>query len=104
MTVTVDLTDDISLGVVSLPHGWGHDVEGARLNVARRYPGVTNNRLSPGDLVDVISGNAVLNGIPVTIEAGPVFHHAPIHHADQRVDATEQAGEPELYGNACFAG
>jgi anaerobic selenocysteine-containing dehydrogenase len=103
--VAVEITDDISPGVVSLPHGWGHDVDGARLNVARRYPGVTSNLLSPGDLLDVISGNAVLNGIPVTVEAGPVHHDAPVvRHADHPIDALERPGEPELYGNAGFAG
>lgn len=68
VTVVVEVLDDMSPGVVCLPHGWGHDRKGARLAVAGRRPGVTNNILSPGELVDAISGNAVLNGIPVTVE------------------------------------
>ncbi len=67
VTVPVEITGDISPGVVSLPHGWGHGRDGTQLTVAGRRPGITNNILSPGDLVDAISGNAVLNGIPVTV-------------------------------------
>jgi hypothetical protein len=54
-------------GVVSLPHGWGHDVEGVRLNVARSHPGVNSNVLTDERLLDRPTGNAVLNGIPVSI-------------------------------------
>jgi anaerobic selenocysteine-containing dehydrogenase len=65
--VPVEVTDDILPGVVSLPHGWSQDHDGMRMEVSRRYAGVLNNFLSPGDLLDEISGNAVLNGIPVTV-------------------------------------
>ena len=54
-------------GVVSLPHGHGHDAPGARLSVASRRPGVNSNLLSDETLLDALSGNAVLNGIPVEI-------------------------------------
>jgi anaerobic selenocysteine-containing dehydrogenase len=63
------VTDGIMPGVVSIPHGWGHDGAGVELGVARRYAGVNSNVLSDGTLVDPLSGNAVLNGIPVTVEA-----------------------------------
>ncbi len=69
VTVPVEITEDVTPGVVSLPHGWGHDRPGAQLDVARRHAGVGSNLVSPGDLLDPISGNAVLNGIPVTVEA-----------------------------------
>jgi anaerobic selenocysteine-containing dehydrogenase len=65
--VAAEVTDDIRPGVVSLPHGWGHDLAGSRLRVASRRPGVNNNRLNPGTLVDEASGNAVVNGVPVTV-------------------------------------
>ena len=67
--VEVELTDAIMPGVVSLPHGWGHDLSGTRLRVAANAPGVNSNRLSDEESLDVPSGNAVLNGIPVEIEA-----------------------------------
>ena len=65
--VAVEVTDDILPGVVSLPHGWSQDHDGMQMEVSRQYAGVLNNYLSPGDLLDEISGNAVLNGIPVTV-------------------------------------
>jgi anaerobic selenocysteine-containing dehydrogenase len=70
----VEITDRIRPGVVSLPHGWGHDADGARLGVAAEHAGVNSNVLADEELVDVPSGNAVLNGIPVTLApvAAPV--------------------------------
>jgi anaerobic selenocysteine-containing dehydrogenase len=62
----IEVTEDIISGVVSLPHGWGHDMEGARLGVAIERAGVNSNLLSTGD-VDPLSGNAILNGIPVEV-------------------------------------
>jgi anaerobic selenocysteine-containing dehydrogenase len=61
-----ELTEEIMRGVVSLPHGWGHDLEGTDLSVASGRPGVNSNRLSTGEM-DPVSGNAVLNGIPVVV-------------------------------------
>ena len=62
----VEVTDEIMPGVVSLPHGWGHDLEDTDLAVASRRPGVNANRLSTGEM-DPVSGNAILNGIPVDV-------------------------------------
>ncbi len=67
LDVPVEVSDEMMPGVVSLPHGWGHDLDGVQLSVAREHAGVNNNRLAPGHLVDVISGNAVVNGIPVEV-------------------------------------
>ena len=66
----VELTDAIMPGVVSIPHGWGHDAPGLRMEVARGHAGVNSNVLSDESRVDAVSGNAVLNGIPV--ELAPV--------------------------------
>ena len=63
----VEVTDEVPPGVVSLPHGWGHDAPGARLSVASRRPGVNSNVLTDPTQLDPLSGNAVLNGIPVTV-------------------------------------
>jgi anaerobic selenocysteine-containing dehydrogenase len=67
--VPVQVSDEMMPGVVCLPHGWGHDKRGTRLAVAAEHPGVCNNVLAPGDLVDAPSGNAVVNGIPVEVVA-----------------------------------
>jgi len=58
-------------GVVCLPHGWGHDVDGIRMKVAAAHPGVASNVLTDDRDFDTISGNAILNGIPVEISAAP---------------------------------
>lgn len=63
----VEVNDAMMRGVVSLPHGHGHDAAGARLGVAAQRPGVNSNLLSDETLLDALSGNAVLNGIPVEI-------------------------------------
>jgi hypothetical protein len=61
------VSDEIIRGVVSLPHGWGHDKPGTRQRVARKNAGINSNLLAPGHLVDVPSGNAAVNGIPVEV-------------------------------------
>ncbi len=67
-TVTVDVqaTDDMMRGVVSLPHGYGHQVDGTRLTRATKVPGVSINDLTDPDALD-LSGNAALSGVPVTV-------------------------------------
>jgi anaerobic selenocysteine-containing dehydrogenase len=67
LSVPVEVTDAIRPGVVSIPHGWGHDLDGVELSVARRHAGVNSNLLADDQLIDPLSGNAVLNGIPVEV-------------------------------------
>ncbi|GGX10641.1 molybdopterin oxidoreductase family protein [Streptomyces lomondensis] len=70
VTAPAEVTDTVRRGVVSLPHGWGHDRPGTRLRHAATDPGVNVNQLLDGRLLDPLSGNAVLNGVPV--EVAPV--------------------------------
>ena len=65
--VPIALTDAIMPGVVCVPYGWGHGLPGTQQAVAAGHPGVNVNVLTDASLVDPLSGNAVLNGIPVTI-------------------------------------
>ena len=37
--VAVEVTEDVMPGVVSLPHGWGHDRQGTNLTVAQAHAG-----------------------------------------------------------------
>ena len=67
--VAAEVTDDVRQGVVSLPHGWGHSMEGTRMSVAAAKPGVNSNILTDHAVLDPLSGNAVLNAIPVTLQA-----------------------------------
>jgi anaerobic selenocysteine-containing dehydrogenase len=66
--IPVEVTDTVSRGVVSVPHGWGHDMAGTRMDVARRKAGVNSNILSDDKAMDPLSGNSVLSAIPVTVE------------------------------------
>ncbi|MFF5362427.1 molybdopterin oxidoreductase family protein [Streptomyces scabiei] len=74
VTAPVEVTDVVRRGVVSLPHGWGHDRPGTRMRHAAIDPGVNVNQLLDGSLLDPLSGNAVLNGVPV--ELAPVTARA----------------------------
>ncbi|HUF33681.1 MAG TPA: molybdopterin-dependent oxidoreductase [Acidimicrobiales bacterium] len=74
--VPVEVTDSIMPGVVSIPHGWGHGVAGTDMAVAGRHAGVNANLLVDAGVVDPLSGNAVLNGVPVTV--APVTAPAPV--------------------------
>ncbi|MFE5795281.1 molybdopterin oxidoreductase family protein [Streptomyces sp. NPDC056503] len=69
LTAEVEVTDTVRPGVVSLPHGWGHDRPGTRMTVAAARPGVNVNQLLDGTLLDPLSGTAVLNGFPVEVTA-----------------------------------
>ncbi|WP_405559488.1 molybdopterin oxidoreductase family protein [Streptomyces canus] len=64
-----EVTDGVRPGVVSLPHGWGHNRPGTRLSHALKDPGVNVNQILDGSLLDPLSGNAVLNGVPVKLAA-----------------------------------
>jgi anaerobic selenocysteine-containing dehydrogenase len=66
--VPIEVTDAIRPGVVSIPHGWGHDADGIRASVAAAHAGANTNLLADDTLLDALSGTAVLNGIPVEIE------------------------------------
>jgi len=65
--IPVEVTENIMPGVVSIPHGWGHDDPASALHVAAAHAGANSNLLAD-DTVDPLSGNAVLNGIPVSVE------------------------------------
>jgi anaerobic selenocysteine-containing dehydrogenase len=63
----VEVTADMRPGVVSLPHGFGHDREGVRLSVAGAHAGASLNDLTDDARLDVFSGNAAFNGVPVEV-------------------------------------
>ncbi|KAB7752344.1 molybdopterin-dependent oxidoreductase [Mycolicibacterium mucogenicum] len=65
----IEVTDVMRRGVVSLPHGWGHNRGGTGQQLASSHPGVNVNQLNDGTHLDRLSGTAVLNGIPVEISA-----------------------------------
>jgi len=67
VTASVEITDTIMTGVVSLPHGWGHGRKGTKTTVAADHPGVSINDLTDEQEIDALSGNAAFNGVAVTV-------------------------------------
>ncbi len=67
--VEVAGSDDMMQGVVSLPHGWGHGRPGVQMAIASAQPGASANDLTDERQLDVLSGNAALNGVPVVVAA-----------------------------------
>lgn len=65
--VPVQVSEDVMPGVVSIPHGWGHDLAGASMQVAEAHAGANSNILTDELVVEPLTGNAVLNGIPVRL-------------------------------------
>jgi len=66
--IPVEITDAIMPGVVSIPHGWGHNLSGTNMRIASEHAGVSANILTRAEDVDPLSGNAVLNGVSVKIQ------------------------------------
>jgi anaerobic selenocysteine-containing dehydrogenase len=69
VTTTIMASDEIMPGVVSLPHGWGHKRKGVKMAIASAQDGVSCNDLTDDKMYDPVSGNAALNGVPVTVSA-----------------------------------
>lgn len=63
----VEVTETIMAGVISVPHGWGHGVDETKLSIANAHTGVSVNQLTDEKFVDQLTGNAVLNGVPVCV-------------------------------------
>ncbi|TVP90600.1 MAG: molybdopterin oxidoreductase family protein [Pseudomonadaceae bacterium] len=69
LQVMVNASEAMMPGVVSLPHGWGHDRKGVQQDVARAHAGVSANDLTDELLVDAVTGNAAVNGVPIEVVA-----------------------------------
>jgi len=67
ISIPVALSEDMMPGVISIPHGWGHQMEGIELNVASQHAGVNTNILTDEKFLDSVSGNAALNGVAVSL-------------------------------------
>ena len=76
LEATAAVTDEMMPGVVSLPHGWGHDRSGTRMGVASAHAGVSINDITDEHRVDRLTGNAAFSAVPVAIEAVKREHTA----------------------------
>jgi len=68
-TVRVRVTDEVTPGVVSLPHGWGHATAAPWQRVAGQRPGVSLNDWTDEAEVEAVVGQSILNGVAVELEA-----------------------------------
>ncbi|MFS8067604.1 MAG: molybdopterin oxidoreductase family protein [Byssovorax sp.] len=66
--IELEVSAEIMPGVVSIPHGWGHDRPGVSLKTAQEHAGQSVNDLTDDEVIDVLSGNAALSGVPVRVE------------------------------------
>lgn len=69
--IELEISPEIMPGVISIPHGWGHDRPGVELATAQKSPGASVNDLTDELAIDTLSGNAALSGVPVRVEALP---------------------------------
>lgn len=67
VTLQAEVTDDIMKGVVSIPHGFGHNRNGTRIKTAQAHAGVSINDLTDDEAIDAVSGNAAFSALPVEI-------------------------------------
>ncbi|HET7288327.1 MAG TPA: molybdopterin oxidoreductase family protein, partial [Pyrinomonadaceae bacterium] len=69
IALPVEVTEEMMRGVVSIPHGWGHDRSGNRLEVAQQHAGASINDITDNQAIDALCGTAAFNGTPVTVIA-----------------------------------
>jgi anaerobic selenocysteine-containing dehydrogenase len=69
IVVPVEVSEEMMRGVVSIPHGWGHDRSGNQLEVAQQHAGASINDLTDNQAIDALCGTAAFNGTPVTVVA-----------------------------------
>ncbi|TAE92166.1 MAG: molybdopterin oxidoreductase family protein, partial [Runella slithyformis] len=69
LNVFVELSEKVMRGVVSLPHGYGHNRAGIKLRIAQAHAGESANDLTDDSVLDELTGNAVFGGVPVTVES-----------------------------------
>ena len=60
---------EVMPGVISLPHGYGHGLNGTRSEIANTHAGVSCNDITDEQFLDELSGNAAVNGVPVELHA-----------------------------------
>ena len=66
--VPVEITDDVMPGVICMPHAWGHTRKNTRQRVANAHAGASLNDITDQNVMDELTGNAVVHGVPVKLE------------------------------------
>jgi anaerobic selenocysteine-containing dehydrogenase len=63
-----EISDTVMPGVVCMPPLWGHNRPGTRRSVANAHPGASMNDITNQKVMDELTGNAVVHGVPVKVE------------------------------------
>ena len=68
--IPAEVTPDIMQGVVSIPHGYGHNKSGVKMDIAadEKYAGVSVNDITDHNRLDELTNNAAFSGTKVFIE------------------------------------
>ena len=82
----VVITEDVMPGVVCMPHLWGHNRKNTRQRVANANPGVSMNDITDVKAFDKLTGNAIVNGVPVKVEAADQVSSNQSTHEDETVE------------------
>jgi len=66
--IEAEVSDEVNIGTISIPHGWGHDRKGIKMSIAQAHAGASINDLIDDQRVDELSGVAAMTGTPIRIE------------------------------------
>ena len=67
--IPVEISQDMMRGVISIPHGWGHDRAGVQLGVAEQHAGASINDLTDDQSIDALCGTAAFSGTWVSVKS-----------------------------------
>jgi anaerobic selenocysteine-containing dehydrogenase len=108
IVLPVEITDEMMPGVVSIPHGFGHNRPETKLRVAQAHAGVSINDITDELMIDEVSGNAAFSGTKVVVqkvvqnqlplqESAQLFSlHHPLHVSCDTSQYTSQLGGWEI--------
>jgi anaerobic selenocysteine-containing dehydrogenase len=68
VVVPIEISEEMMPGVVSIPHGWGHDRPGTQIEVAQEHSGGSINDVTDDLTIDALCGTAAFNGTWVEVE------------------------------------
>jgi anaerobic selenocysteine-containing dehydrogenase len=68
VVVPIEISEEMMPGVVSIPHGWGHDRPGIQIEVAQEHAGGSINDVTDDLTIDALCGTAAFNGTWVEVE------------------------------------
>ena len=67
--IPVEISEEMMRGVISIPHGWGHDRSGIQMGIAEQHAGVSINDLTDDQSIDALCGTAAFNGTWVSVKS-----------------------------------